>query len=145
MIRRHSPWLLEGRGRSVIPYKFARIQCLPFRLPPYQPTHLKHKSLSTSRIHSTQLKQTPLSNSAKKTQLNSIKMLPTAARMTARRPFSVLARVRSIAHNPQIGHVQGYPASHQGAKADWGRQFRHLGSSAMLWVSDIWIKDKSRC
>jgi hypothetical protein len=59
-----------------------------------------------------------------------------AARFLNRRAFSLAARVRSLAHTARISshNVQGYPVSHQGAQADWGKQFRHVGDAGMVYV-----------
>lgn len=59
-------------------------------------------------------------------------MLP-QTRLVARRSYSIAARVRSLAqNNPMLHHIQGYPASQQGAKADWGYQLNHVRNTAML-------------
>jgi len=49
------------------------------------------------------------------------------------RTFSALSRVRTALSLDEAHPFGRYPVTQRAAKADWGRQFRHLGSTAMVY------------
>ena len=58
--------------------------------------------------------------------------LPSASRQAARRPFSILSRARHLARTFEPHPFERLPIAQKSAKADWGKQVRHLGDAAVL-------------
>jgi hypothetical protein len=106
---------------------------LPTYTTPTQLIQVRSTKLSTipplpsiQTLHFAHVHVQPLLNQKKKMA----PITPLLRTLAQRRTLSVFTRVRSIAQTAEL------PFSHlphqKGAKADWGKQFRHVGDAAML-------------
>jgi len=59
-------------------------------------------------------------------------MSPILRLVSQRRAFSVASRVRALARSFEPHPFERIPVTQKAAKADWGKQVRHLGDAAML-------------
>ena len=59
---------------------------------------------------------------------------PLLRTLAQRRTLSIFARARSIARTVEPHPFERLPISQKAAKADWGKQVRHVGDAAMLYV-----------
>ncbi|PMD15516.1 hypothetical protein NA56DRAFT_649996 [Hyaloscypha hepaticicola] len=61
-----------------------------------------------------------------------IPITPLLRTVAQRRTLSVFTRVRSIARTVEPHPFERLPLTQKAAKADWGKQLRHVGDAAML-------------
>jgi hypothetical protein len=54
--------------------------------------------------------------------------------LTARRQISIVSRLRSAARTFEPHPFERMPVTQTPAKADWGKQIRHIGDAGMLYV-----------
>ncbi len=59
---------------------------------------------------------------------------PALRMLSQRRAFSIISRVRSVARSVEAHPFERLPIAQKPAKADWGKQARHFGDAAILYV-----------
>jgi len=57
----------------------------------------------------------------------------TQSSRAAIRSFSILARARAVARSAEAHPFERYPTTQKVARADWGKQVRHVGDAAMFY------------
>jgi len=65
--------------------------------------------------------------------------MPPFPRSTAFRTFSALARMRATVRAAEPHPFERYPVTQGGARADWGKQVRHVGDAAMFFFPGMAI------
>jgi len=51
-----------------------------------------------------------------------------------KRSFSIIERARAVARAAEAHPFERMPLTQAPAKPDWGKQFRHVGDAALLYV-----------
>ncbi|ODA80650.1 hypothetical protein RJ55_03609 [Drechmeria coniospora] len=60
-------------------------------------------------------------------------MNPSVTRVVARRPFSMMMRLRSAARSFEAHPFQRLPVSQQAARGDWGAEMKRVGKQAAIF------------
>jgi len=59
---------------------------------------------------------------------------PILRMVTQRRALSIFSRARALVRTVEPHPFERLPITQKAAKADWGKQIRHVGDAAMLYV-----------
>jgi hypothetical protein len=59
---------------------------------------------------------------------------PILLQLSQRRALSIFTRARALVRTVEPHPFERLPLSQKAAKADWGKQLRHVGDAAMLYV-----------
>jgi len=59
------------------------------------------------------------------------------ATFTTKRTFTNLSRLRQTIRAAEPHPFERYPTTQTAARADWGKQFRHIGDAAIFFVPSM--------